>query len=148
MQHGNTCQTTTTGPTDPFTSPQARSLRRRIQAIRIKRLGWSDYVFHYVMEHLGFGTSLRALPDYRLHQLYSLLRNYRPSRPAGFEYTSENRYIYHLQRKAGWSDLTLRHFLTVTFHKTHLNLLTPDERECVRRVLDDAFSPQPTEKKG
>lgn len=125
---------------DPFTSPQARDLRRRIQAIRITRLHWSEYVFHFVMDGLGFGRSLRDLPDYRLAELYKIVAAYRPPRDEAFAYDSENRYLYHLQKEAGWSDLTLRQYLTLTFKKTHLNLLDSAERAAVRALLDNIIT--------
>lgn len=114
---------------------EARELRRKIQAIRIKRLGWSEYVFHYIMDGLGFGKSLRALSFEDLSRLYEIISGYRKPRDPGFEYDKSGKYMYHLQKEAGWSDLFLRQFLTLTYSKTHWNLLTSSERANLINIL-------------
>lgn len=124
----------TTSP-DLYTSSTARDLRRRIQAIRIVRLHWSEFVFHYVMDRLGFGTSLTALPEHRLAALYELLRVYRPPRPAAFAFDPGSRWIYALQKKAGWSNSQLRHYLALTYQVTHPNLLTDAQKAEVRTLF-------------
>lgn len=121
---------------DPFTSPQARDLRRRIQAIRICRLGWSDFVFKEVMNGLGYGRSLRQLPDHRLEDLHRVIASFRPPRDPEFDFTPAARYLYHLQRSAGWSNADMFKFLLFSYRKTHLNLLDERERADLKNILN------------
>ena len=115
---------------------RARELRRRIQAIRIKRLGWSDYVFYEVISGLGYGRSLTALGETELESLHDALSGYRKSgKPAAFEYDRQGRYMYHLQCQAGWNDTMMRQYLTVTYKKTHWNLLDKGEKRAVIALL-------------
>ena len=115
-------------------SQRCRELRRLIQAHRIKRLGWSDFVFHYVMEGLGFGRSLKALDEARLEGLWEIVKGYRKSgKPVEFTYDKQGRYMHVLMKQAGWEEHTLRAYLTITYKKTHWNLLDKDER---RKVID------------
>ena len=78
-----------------------RELRRKIQAHRIKRLGWSEYVFHYVMEGLGFGRSLTALGQEDLSRLWEIIRGYRRhGRPAEYNYDRQGRYMHAMMKRA------------------------------------------------
>lgn len=129
-----------TDPYDPFTSPQARDLRRRIQAIRICRLGWSVFVFKEVMNGLGFGRSLRALPDHRLADLHRIIAAFRPPRDPEFDFTPAARYLYHLQRSAGWTHADMFKFLLFSYHKTHLNLLDERERADLKSILTELIN--------
>lgn len=122
---------------DIFDSSRCRELRQKIQAHRISRLKWSEYVFRYVMEGLGYGRSLRELPEARLEELYQIISGYRRERPAEFKYDKQGRYMYRLQKEAGWSDKLLRQFLVIQFKKTHWNILDKDERKQVIAVLED-----------
>ncbi len=115
-------------------SPRCRELRKSIQAHRIKRLGWSDYVFHYIMEGLGFGRSLKALDEQQLGALWEIVKGYRKSgKPVEFEYDKQGRYMHALMTKAGWPEHSLRAYMMINFSKTHWNLLDKAER---RKVID------------
>lgn len=120
-----------------YDSPRCRELRQKIQAQRIKRLGWSEYVFRYIMEGLGFGRSLRELDEARLEELYRVIKQYKRERPVEFRYDKQGRYMYRLQREVGWSDELLRQFMVIQYRKTHWNLLSPAERKQVLDVLED-----------
>lgn len=124
-----------TDPYDPFTCPSARKLRHDIQAIRICRLGWSEFVFKEVMNGLGFGRSLRALPDHRLADLHRIIAAFRPPRDPEFDFTPAARYLYHLQRSAGWTNADMFKFLLFSYRKTHLNLLDERERADLKSIL-------------
>lgn len=115
-------------------SPRCRELRKSIQAHRIKRLGWSDYVFHYIMEGLGFGRSLRALDEARLGELWEIVKGYRKhGKPVEFDYDKQGRYMHSLMKQAGWPEHSLRAYMMINFSKTHWNLLDKAER---RKVID------------
>ncbi len=43
--------------------------------------------------------------------------------------------MYRLQMEAGWSDFDLRAFLTITYRKTHWNLLDKSERAGLISIL-------------
>lgn len=124
-----------------YDSAVCRSLRRQIQAVRHTRLGWSDYVFYYVMDGLGYGRSLRALDEERLARLWSVLKDYRKhGLPVEYDYDRQGRYMYALQKKAGWDDRTLRAYLMITFRKSHWNLLSGEERKNVLDILKQAIA--------
>ncbi len=117
-------------------SPRCRELRRLIQAHRIKRLGWSDYVFHFIMEGLGYGRSLRDLDEQRLSELWEIVKGYRKhGRPVEFNYDRQGRYMHALMKKAGWDEATLRAYLVINYKKTHWNLLDKGERRQVIELL-------------
>jgi hypothetical protein len=119
-------------------SPRCRELRRQIQAHRIKRLGWSDFVFHFVMEGLGFGRSLRELDEVRLEELWKIVKGYRKSgKPIEYEYDKQGRYMHSLMKRAGWEERTLRAYLIINFKKTHWNLLNKEERRSVIKKLKE-----------
>lgn len=127
---------------DVYDSPKCRELRQKIQAHRITRLKWSEYMFRYVMEGLGFGRSLRELPEARLEELHQIISNYRRERPEEFKYDKQGRYMYRLQKAAGWSDALLRQFLVIQYRKTHWNILNQEERKQVIAVLEDITKQQ------
>jgi len=114
-------------------SQVCRDLRHKIQAHRITRLKWSDFVFHYVMKGLGYGESLRELDEKQLRELWSIIREYR--RAPETRYDKQGRYMYSLQKRAGWSDLQIRQFMTVHYSKTHWNVLTKEERKAMIEIL-------------
>ena len=117
-------------------STMERELRQKIQAHRIKRLGWSDYVFHYVMEGLGFGTSLRALGEEELTRLWEIIRSYRKhGRPAEYNYDRQGRYMHAMMKRAGWDENTLRAYMIIHYKKTHWNLLDKAERRELVELL-------------
>lgn len=120
---------------DVIDTPTSRQLRRTIQAHRKARLKWSDHLFYTVTEGLGYGRSLRELPEQRLAELAQIITTYRPPRDEAFEYDAQGRYMYRLQRDAGWTDTELRHFLAVQFKKTHWNLLSAEEKRSVINTL-------------
>lgn len=132
---------TTNNIADAFTGPQARNLRQRIHSRR-RKLGWTEFMLHYIMDALGYGPQLRLLPDYRLDDLYQLLLAYTPPRPDGWDYTPESGYLCYLQHQAGWSDPALRAYLIETFQKTHLNLLDERERNSLADTLKQIIDPQ------
>ncbi|HQB97444.1 MAG: hypothetical protein BWY95_00219 [Bacteroidetes bacterium ADurb.BinA104] len=119
-------------------SQRCRELRRLIQAHRIKRLGWSDYVFRYIMEGLGFGRSLRELDEERLEELWEIVKGYRKSgKPVEFEYDKQGRYMHALMKQAGWEEHNLRAYMIINFKKTHWNLLDKAERRKVINQLKE-----------
>ena len=124
-----------------------RALRQKIQAIRIRRLGWSDFVFHYIMEQLGFGSSLRALSEPQLHELFTTINSYRKhGKPQEFTYDRHGMYMHSLQKRAGWDDRTMIAYLTITYGKTHWNLLTKPERSQVISHLNQAITQEQEQK--
>lgn len=121
-------------------SAECRELRRRIQAVRVKRLGWSEYVLHFVMEGLGYGRSLKELNREQLEELWGKIKDYRKhGRPAEFNYDRQGRYMHALSKRAGWGEETLRAFMLIHFQKTHWNLLSGPERERVITTLQEAI---------
>ncbi len=142
MQTGTMSPTTNSALVDAaFTGPRARGLRQAIHRRRI-RLGWSEFMLRYVLDKLGFGPKLTHLPDYRLEQALEILNAYSPPRPDGWAYDSGARYICFLQHQAGWSDADLRAYLTLTFKKTHPNLLSEQERNALAATLKSIIDPQ------
>ncbi|MCB5262363.1 MAG: hypothetical protein M0Q16_08730 [Candidatus Cloacimonetes bacterium] len=116
-------------------SQACKDLRRKIQAQRTTRLGWNEYVFRFVMEGLGYGRSLRALDEERLAELLTILTQYR--RDPAFTYDSQGKYMYRLQKDAGWSDTVLRQFMVIHYKKTHWNILDEAERAELIGILED-----------
>ena len=117
----------------PFNTKECRELRKRIQAHRIKRLGWSEFVFRYVMKGLGYGESLRDLDETQLRDFYKAICNYR--RDPAARYDRQGRYMHKLIRELGWTDLQIKQYLTLTYSKTHWNVLTQVERDEVIATL-------------
>ena len=127
---------------DAYTGPRARALRQAIHRRRV-RLGWSEFMLRYIMDSLGYGSKLTLLPEDRLSELLELLTAYRPPRPDGWDYDPQARYLCALQHQAGWSDEQLRAFITYHFRKTHLNLLTEQERASLEATLKNVISGEP-----
>lgn len=116
-------------------SQNCRNLRRQIQAQRIKRLGWNEYVFRFVMDGLGYGRSLRELDEERLSELLTILTQYR--RDPAFTYDAQGKYMYRLQKSAGWSDKLLKQYMIINYKKTHWNILDEAERAELIGILED-----------
>ena len=93
-------------------SQRAKTLRQRIQGIRIKRLRWDDETFYFILAGLGCGTSLGALDCDELQELWDILKSYK--REAASEYDKQGKYMYALQMRAGWSDRQLRRYMCCT----------------------------------
>lgn len=113
-----------------------RKLRQDIQAIRILKYGWPEPVLKGVMQHYGFGTSLRQLSEPELSRLKSLLvENRKHGRPAEYTYDKQGLFMFALTKQIGWSDSDLRAYLIKHYRKSHWNLLTQPERRGVIAML-------------
>ncbi|MDD3712597.1 MAG: hypothetical protein PHZ28_03765 [Candidatus Izemoplasmatales bacterium] len=109
-----------------------RKLRQEIHALRVRKFHWPVEGFKFIMNGLGFGESLRALPEERLLELKSIMINYRKhGRPYEFTYDKQGRYMFSLMKQANWTDNDLRAYLLIHYRKSHWNLLTKKERRAV-----------------
>jgi hypothetical protein len=109
-----------------------RKLRQEIHAIRVKKFHWPLDGFKLIMNGLGFGNSLRALPEARLKELKSLMIKYRKhGRPYEFTFDKQGKYMFALMKQAGWTEADLRAFTIKHYHKSHWNLLDFKERRAV-----------------
>ncbi len=109
-----------------------RKLRQEIHAIRVKKFHWPLDGFKFIMNGLGFGDSLRALPEDKLKELKSLMIKYRKhGRPHEFTFDKQGKYMFALMKQAGWTEADLRAFTIKHFHKSHWNLLSPKERRAI-----------------
>lgn len=115
---------------------ECRRLRQSIQAIRIKRLDWSDETFYFIMAGLGYGTSLRELGYHDLKELHGILSSYK--RDAAAAYDKQGKFMYAQQMRAGWSDSQLRDYMCRHFYKLHWNVLDKDERQKLINTLQVA----------
>jgi len=114
-------------------SQRAKTLRQRIQGIRIKRLRWDDETFYFILAGLGYGTSLRALDCDELQELWDILKSYK--REAASEYDKQGKYMYALQMRAGWSDRQLREYMCLHFRALHWNVLDPEQKNKLINTL-------------
>lgn len=113
-----------------------RKLRQEIHAIRVKKFHWPLDGFRFIMNGLGFGESLRALPEERLLELKSIMINYRKhGRPYEFTYDKQGKYMFSLMKQANWTDSDLRAYLLSHYRKSHWNLLDKKERRAVIAML-------------
>lgn len=113
-----------------------RKLRQDIQAIRILKYGWPEPVLKGVMQHYGFGSSLRSLAEPELSKLKSLLvENRKHGLPAEYTYDKQGMFMFALTKQIGWSDSDLRAYLIKHYRKSHWNLLTKSERRGVIAML-------------
>lgn len=113
-----------------------RKLRQEIHALRVKKFRWPLDGFRFIMNGLGFGESLRALPEERLLELKSIMINYRKhGRPYEFTYDKQGKYMFSLMKQANWTDSDLRAYLLSHYRKSHWNLLTKKERRAVIAML-------------
>jgi len=109
-----------------------RKLRQEIHAIRVKKFHWPLDGFKFIMNGLGFGDSLRALPEDKLKELKSLMIKYRKhGRPNEFTFDKQGKYVFALMKQAGWTESDLRAFTIKHFRKSHWNLLDFKERRAV-----------------
>jgi hypothetical protein len=109
-----------------------RKLRQEIHALRVKKFHWPLDGFRFIMNGLGFGESLRALPEDRLLELKSIMINYRKhGRPYEFSYDKQGKYMFSLMKQASWTDTDLRAYLLSHYRKSHWNLLDKKERRAV-----------------
>ncbi len=115
-----------------------RKLRQQIHAIRVKKFHWPLDAFRFIIKGLGYGESLRALPEDRLTELKALLLKYRKhGRPQVFTFDRQGKYMFYLMKSAGWTESELRAFMINHFSKTHWNLLNKKERRAVIAMLQN-----------
>ena len=120
-----------------------RKLRQQIHALRVKKLGWPVEGFKYIISGLGFGDSLKALPEAKLVELKSLMLNYRKhGRPQIFTYDKQGRYMFALMKQANWTEADVRSFMIKHYSKSHWNLLTKSERRAVIAMLQSNLKQQ------
>ncbi|MDP3113251.1 MAG: hypothetical protein Q8M98_00615 [Candidatus Cloacimonadaceae bacterium] len=123
-----------------------KQLRQQIHAIRVKKFHWPLDGFKYVMNGLGFGESLSALPEDRLLELKSLMINYRKhGRPNEFTFDKQGKYMFALMKEAGWTDSDLRAFMIKHYRKSHWNLLDMKERRAVIAMFQSYIKKQSTQ---
>ncbi len=124
-----------------------RKLRQEIHALRVKKFHWPLDGFRFIMNGLGFGESLRALPEDRLLELKSIMINYRKhGRPYEFSYDKQGKYMFSLMKQANWTDTDLRAYLLSHYRKSHWNLLDKKERRAVIAMLQYYVNKQTTNK--
>jgi len=120
-----------------------RKLRQEIHALRVKKLGWPVEGFKHIISGLGFGDSLKALPEAKLVEIKSLMINYRKhGRPQIFTYDKQGRYMFALMKQAGWSEADVRSFMIKHYRKSHWNLLNKSERRAVIAMLQSYIKKQ------
>jgi hypothetical protein len=120
-----------------------RKLRQQIHALRVKKLGWPVEGFKFIISGLGFGDSLKALPEAKLVELKSLMINYRKhGRPQIFTYDKQGRYMFALMKQAHWTESDVRSFMIKHFRKSHWNLLSKSERRAVIAMLQSYIKKQ------
>lgn len=125
-----------------------RKLRQEIHALRVKKFHWPEDGFKYIMNGLGFGASLSALPEEKLQELKSILISYRKhGRPYEFSYDKQGKYMFSLMKQAEWTDAELRAYMIKRFHKSHWNLLDPKERRAVIAMLQNYINKKTTNNK-
>lgn len=113
-----------------------RQLRQQIHALRVKKFHWPPDGFKFIMNGLGFGESLSALPEERLQELKSIMISYRKhGRPYEFTFDKQGKYMFSLMKQAAWTDTELRAYMIKRFHKSHWNLLDQRERRAVIAML-------------
>lgn len=109
-----------------------RKLRQEIHALRVKKFHWPLDGFKLIMTTLGYGDSLRALPEEKLKELKALMINYRKhGRPHEFTFDKQGKYMFALMKQAGWTDDQLRAYTIKHYQKSHWNLLNQEERRAV-----------------
>lgn len=115
-----------------------RILRQEIHGLRVKKFHWTLNDFKFIIKGLGYGESLRALPEDRLTELKALLLKYRKhGRPQVFTFDRQGKYMFHLMKSASWTESELRAFMINHFSKTHWNLLNKKERRAVIAMLQN-----------
>jgi hypothetical protein len=115
-----------------------RKLRQQIHGLRVKKFHWPLDAFRFIIKGLGYGESLRALPEDRLTELKALLLKYRKhGRPQIFSFDRQGKYMFYLMKTAGWTESQLREFTIQHYSKTHWNLLNKKERRAVIAMLQN-----------
>ena len=124
-----------------------RKLRREIHALRVKKFHWPLDGFKLIMSRLGYGESLRALPEDKLKELKALMIKYRKhGRPNEFSYDKQGKYMFSLMKQANWTDADLRAYLLSHYSKSHWNLLDKKERRAVIAMFQYYVKKQTTNK--
>ena len=115
-----------------------RKLRQQIHGLRVKKFHWPLDAFRFIIKGLGYGESLRALPEDRLTELKALLLKYRKhGRPQVFTFDRQGKYMFYLMKSTGWTESELRAFMINHFSKSHWNLLNKKERRVVIAMLQN-----------
>ena len=115
-----------------------RKLRQEIHGLRVKKFHWPLDAFRFIIKGLGYGESLRALPEDRLTELKALLLKYRKhGRPQVFTFDRQGKYMFYLMKTAAWTESQLRAFMLKHFSKSHWNLLDRKERRAVIAMLQN-----------
>ena len=115
-----------------------RKLRQQIHGLRVKKFHWPLDAFRFITKGLGYGESLRALPEDRLTELKALLLKYRKhGRPLEYNYDKQGKYMHALMKQAGWTESQLRAFTIQHYSKSHWNLLNQKERRAVIAMLQN-----------
>jgi len=123
-----------------------RKLRQQIHGIRVKKFHWPLDAFKYIMNGLGFGESLSALPEEKLLELKSLMIKYRKhGRPLEFNYDRQGKYMHCLMKSAGWKEADLRAFMIIHYKKSHWNLLDTKERRAIIAMFQSYINKQSTQ---
>ena len=120
-----------------------RKLRQQIHGLRVKKFHWPLDAFRFITKGLGYGESLRALPEDRLTELKALLLKYRKhGRPQIFTFDRQGKYMHALMKQAGWTESQLRAFTISHFSKSHWNLLSKKERRAVIAMFQSYIKKQ------
>ena len=120
-----------------------RKLRQEIHGLRVKKFHWPLEAFKFIIKGLGYGESLRALPEDRLTELKALLLKYRKhGRPQIFTFDRQGKYMHALMKQAGWTESQLRAFTISHFSKSHWNLLSKKERRAVIAMFQSYIKKQ------
>lgn len=115
-----------------------RQLRREIHALRVKKFHWTLDGFKFIINGLGYGESLRALPEDRLTELKDLMLRYRKhGRPQAFTFDKQGKFMFALMKQANWTEPELRAYLIKHYRKSHWNLLEKKERRAVIAMLQN-----------
>mgnify|MGYP001186445627 FL=1 len=115
-----------------------RKLRQEIHGLRVKKFHWPLDAFRFIIKGLGYGESLRALPEDRLTELKALLLKYRKhGRPQVFTFDRQGMYMFYLMKTAAWTESQLRAFMLKHYSKSHWNLLDKKERRAVIAMLQN-----------
>jgi hypothetical protein len=115
-----------------------RKLRQQIHGLRVKKFHWPIDAFKFIINGLGYGESLKALPEDRLTELKALLLKYRKhGRPQIFSFDRQGKYMFYLMKTADWTESELRAFMITHYSKTHWNLLNKKERRAVIAMLQN-----------
>lgn len=115
-----------------------RKLRQDIHALRVKKFHWTLDGFKFIINGLGYGESLRALPEDRLIEIKDLMLRYRRhGRPQSFTFDKQGKFMFALMKQANWTESDLRAYMIKHYHKTHWNLLEKNERRAVIAMLQN-----------